>query len=109
MYEYKDLYTIDFRKVNNYFKAHEIIADELDFPDYYGCNFDALWDCLTDMVGRQININILGMDDFKKLFGTDDTNTFVRILKRLKHYNNDKYASQINITLFYKDRIEKID
>lgn len=104
MYEFKELYTLDFRKVGNYFEAHEIIEKALDFPDYYGCNWDALWDCLTDMVGRPINIEILGMDDFEKLFGDEDTKIFIKILTRLKHYNNDKYAHQINITVVNGER-----
>ncbi len=33
---------------------NEIIKKEFDFPDYYGANWDAFWDCLTDMVGRKI-------------------------------------------------------
>ena len=30
-------------------KAHEALAQALDFPAYYGCNLDALHDCLTDL------------------------------------------------------------
>ena len=29
--------------------AHEYIAKMLEFPDYYGKNLDALFDCLTEM------------------------------------------------------------
>lgn len=29
--------------------VHELLADELDFPDYYGQNLAALWDCLGDL------------------------------------------------------------
>ena len=29
--------------------AHERLARKLDFPDYYGCNLDALEDCLGDV------------------------------------------------------------
>ena len=29
---------------------HELVASALAFPDYYGRNLDALWDCLTDLV-----------------------------------------------------------
>lgn len=29
--------------------AHDYIARELGFPDYYGKNLDALFDCLTQM------------------------------------------------------------
>lgn len=30
-------------------EAHEYIAEKLDFPEYYGKNLDALYDCLTDI------------------------------------------------------------
>lgn len=29
--------------------VHELLADQLDFPDYYGQNLAALWDCLGDL------------------------------------------------------------
>ena len=30
-------------------QAHEYLAQMLDFPDYYGKNLDALFDCLTEL------------------------------------------------------------
>ncbi len=30
-------------------KAHAHIKRRLHLPDYYGCNLDALYDCLTDL------------------------------------------------------------
>ena len=30
-------------------ELHELIAESLDFPDWYGHNLDALMDCLTDL------------------------------------------------------------
>lgn len=30
-------------------QAHEMLAKELDFPEYYGKNLDALEDCLGDI------------------------------------------------------------
>ena len=32
-------------------KAHVHLQRELDLPDYYGCNLDALFDCLNDEEG----------------------------------------------------------
>ena len=29
--------------------AHEALKEALSFPDYYGHNLDALYDCLTDL------------------------------------------------------------
>ena len=59
MYQFKELYTLDFSKVNYINEVHQIIKDELDFPDYYGMNWSAFWDCLTDMVGDPIHIEIV--------------------------------------------------
>lgn len=43
---------------------HDILADSLGFPDWYGRNLDALHDCLTDVQEEtQIRIqNGTGMD-----------------------------------------------
>lgn len=30
-------------------EAHALLAEALDFPDYYGANLDALADCLGDV------------------------------------------------------------
>ena len=35
---------------------HEYIKEKLDFPDYYGENLDALFDCLTEMDRKTIII-----------------------------------------------------
>jgi ribonuclease inhibitor len=41
--------TIDGKLITDRNKLHYIIATSLDFPDWYGENLDALYDCLTDM------------------------------------------------------------
>ncbi len=30
-------------------EVHAFLAEQLDFPDYYGCNLDALEDCLFEI------------------------------------------------------------
>ena len=35
--------------------AHELIKHQLELPDYYGKNLDALWDMLTE-IGRDIEV-----------------------------------------------------
>ncbi len=30
-------------------QLHELLKDQLHFPDHYGYNLDALFDCLTDI------------------------------------------------------------
>ena len=40
---------LDLTKAKTRRDVHETIASELGFPDYYGYNLDALYDCLTDI------------------------------------------------------------
>ena len=35
-------------------QAHQYLAQMLNFPDYYGKNLDALFDCLTELGDRTI-------------------------------------------------------
>ncbi len=69
MYTYKELYTLDLTNVKSYFEIHCKIKKELDLPDYYGCNPDALGDRLTDMVGDNIHIEIIGLETIYKRQG----------------------------------------
>lgn len=98
MYKFKELYTLDFRNVKNYMDVHRIIQKELDFPDYYGCNWDAFWDCLTGLIGDPIHIEILGLDVVERECN-DKATIMIETLRELKHYNNDKYAHEIKIEI----------
>ena len=98
MYQYKDLYTIDFTEVNYYLEMHAVIWEALDFPDYYGCNWDAFWDCLTDMVGRPINVKIVGIENIENKFA-DGARTMLETLQEFKNYRNGKYANDISIII----------
>jgi len=69
MYQYKEVYILDFTNIQYYLDFHKIIQEELDFPDYYGKNWSAFWDCLTDMVGDPLHIQIIGLDISKDALG----------------------------------------
>lgn len=107
MYEHKDLYVIDFSNVKHYFEMHFAIRDALGFPDYYGCNWDALWDCLTDMIGEPIHIEIRGFDVFEERFASL-VDKLLGLLSAFRHYRNDKYLQEIHIDLLRGDRRESI-
>ena len=96
-------YTIDFTNVNYYLEMHAVIWHSLDFPDYYGCNWSAFWDCLTDMYGDPIHIEIIGLDVIERKFGADTTQKMLEILKRFKHSNNDLFSDSIKIELVSGD------
>lgn len=96
MYQYKNPYTLDFSGLKYYSDIHRILKEELDFPEYYGENWDALWDCLTDMVGQKIVIEIYGMEVLRQKF-PEDAESLLGIFREFKHYREDKYSTDILI------------
>ena len=102
MYQYRNVYTIDFTNVDHYLEMHFTIRQALDFPDYYGCNWDAFWDCLTNMVGRPIHIKIIGFDIIERKF-ENAAKIMMETLKEFKHYENDEYVNDIQIEIVSGD------
>jgi len=98
MYEYHDPYIIDFSNLKYYIQIHEIIKEALDFPDYYGKNWDAFWDCITDMAGETVHIEIRGFDILEDKF-PDTALKFIKILKRFKHYADDAFIDDIRLSI----------
>lgn len=97
MYAYKDPYILDFRHIKSYDEVHKIIREAFDFPDYYGENWSAFWDCLTDMVGIDpIHIRILGFDIMQRKFPVP-AETMRSLLEDLRHYNDDKYINTVSV------------
>ncbi len=63
----KNKYIIDFRKTESWLDIHPIIAQALNFPEWYGCNLDALADLLADMVLTERSyIEIYGLENLHK-------------------------------------------
>ncbi len=108
MDENTDLYILDFTNVKYYSEFHTIIMESLDFPDYYGRNWDAFWDCITDMVGDPMHIQIVGFETVERKFH-DASKMILEILKDAKHYANDRYADQIKIEIIRANYIETVE
>ena len=102
MYEYKDLYTIDFTNVRYYLEMHRVIKEAMDWPDYYGENWDAFWDCLRYMTGDPIHIEIIGLEVIDRKF-PGESEIMIGIFKEFKHSDHDKYCHEINIEIVSGD------
>lgn len=49
---------IDGKKITSKQQLHTYFADEMNFPEWYGKNLDALYDCLTD-IAEETEIEII--------------------------------------------------
>jgi len=47
---------IDGKHIKSEEDFHSVLARELDFPDFYGQNLDALWDCMTGFVSMPLHL-----------------------------------------------------
>lgn len=61
----KEKTILDLTGCKYYREFHERIKKALDFPDYYGANWDAFWDCLTVDCSKQF-VTILGAGTVNK-------------------------------------------
>ena len=50
--------TIDCADITTADAFHNALAEALEFPDYYGKNLDALFDCLTE-IGQALELVLL--------------------------------------------------
>ena len=55
-------YVIDCREISSREELHRLLAETLSFPEWYGHNLDALYDCLTE-IGAPTHLVLLGWDD----------------------------------------------
>ena len=69
---------IDGKNLTTRKETHSYLKKTMNFPDYYGNNLDALYDCLTD-ISEKTEIHIINIDSVKKRlgnFGKDLINVF---------------------------------
>ena len=95
-------YIVDFTNVKYYLEMHAVIEKSLDFPDYYGCNWDAFWDCLNDMYGTSIHIEIIGIEVIERKFG-NAAEKMIGILKEFKRDWDRFILGRVKIEILRED------
>lgn len=79
--------TLDGNVLADAAKVHNYLKELLEFPEYYGNNLDALYDCLTDLNDVEITINT----------PEEDGAVFQKILRIFKAAARENNSIQVNI------------
>ena len=101
------IFHLDGREVCSRTALHALLKRGLNLPDYYGENLDALWDCLTDMVGNEkLHIEIIGLDVLRKKLDVLEyrADKLLETFYDFKHCYDDEYADQILIEIVDGDK-----
>lgn len=53
--------TLDFTGCKYIGELHKVLKETFDFPDYYGENLDALWDCLDYYCDFDLEVYVKGL------------------------------------------------
>ena len=56
---------LDGKKMRSRKETHEYLAARFEFPEYYGKNLDALYDCLCE-IGEQTTVVFYRLEKMKK-------------------------------------------
>ena len=94
-------FRVNFSNIEDFWDIHETLKERLQFPDYYGKNLDALFDCLTDMLGDVSIIEIRGLEKIKKYDGYD--RRLLKVFSDAKHAFDDEFSDRFFVTIVHED------
>ncbi len=92
---FNDIVTMDCKTVKTISELHDLLAQELVFPSFYGNNWDAFWDAITGLIEMPKFLTFKNFSYIESRFPKD-----WEILKKCLSDMNSKYPS-INCQAVY--------
>ncbi|WP_083256147.1 barstar family protein [Domibacillus iocasae] len=81
----KSVVSIDINNIKIVKELHHLLKKKLDFPEYYGGNWDAFWDCILDPNVMPEELILVGWSELELNLSSD-----ARIMKAcLLEYNKE--------------------
>ena len=79
-------------------KLFEVFSATLNFPDYFGKNWDALYDCLTDLEWLSGKSTIIILHQEFPNFSEDELSSYLHVLRRSQDYWRKDGSKKMMIT-----------
>lgn len=86
---------IDGKKFENEKMLHNFFKKELDLPDYYGMNLNALWDCITAWIDLPIMIIWTNLEESKKRLGEKFVTDLIDLFESAKKELGDDFNYEL--------------
>ena len=67
----REMVVFDLSAITSVRDLHALMAKTLDFPDWYGPNWDAFWDVIIGLVEMPERLRLVGWDSFRQRFPRD--------------------------------------
>lgn len=90
------IYSVDLKGVNSKGDLLKVIADSLRFPDYFGMNWDALEECLDEVLGTAITVLFQHADVLANLPLTD-----LRVFRSILNDVAEKWQREGKVLRFF--------
>lgn len=59
------LVEIDLKSVSSSRQLHQLLMKKLQFPEFYGCNWNAFWDAITGLVEMPETLRLVGWSELE--------------------------------------------
>ena len=79
---------IDCSNIKDKKELHEQFKIKFNFPDYYGMNWDAFWDCLTEKNNLPSKLIMKNFNNLKLIL-PKETRVFEKIIKDFMEENSN--------------------
>lgn len=89
-----EIVSINISNIKSINELHQLLKCKLKFPSFYGMNWDAFWDSITALVEMPDELEIIGVEQFSKIF-PKDSQIFI---KCLKDYSNQPDLKKLKIS-----------
>jgi RNAse (barnase) inhibitor barstar len=89
----KQRISLDMSGITSVKALHDLLSEALEFPGWYGNNWDAFWDAITGLVEMPIELQLIGWDSFEERYPQD-----AKIMRECLSEMSERYpeaASQV--------------